>query len=239
MSWDENLDSLWAEIPKTMSSTLTCSWIWLWVSFFLFFWLFTLLHSETCSYWFAPSRCAASLHPVSRGNCWSKETSLHPFCEIQTDSGMKMEVHQEKRNKMKHFWTCFNGLTVRQWNCVLHEGGVRVVISLWNLQLCRVHREAHWQTLTSENKTQSTPLFALYDRSQHGAIFPACFAYDCRVRDQREEVMSWWNVRCYQEALERFYCTACTLYVYTSDARLTPCFRATRGNAGKVQQGTL
>lgn len=172
---------------------------------------------------------------------WFHEETVDPKKQVYIHSvrsrltlGWKWRFTRKRETRWNTSWTCFNGLTVRQWNCVLYEGSVRVVISLWNLQLCRVHCEAHWQTLTSENKTQSTPLFALYDRSQHGAIFPACFAYDCRVRDQREEVMSWWNVRCYQEALERFYCTACTLYVYTSDARLTPCFRATRGNAGKV-----
>lgn len=76
--------------------------------------------------------------------------------------------------------------------------------------------------------------------SQPGGIFLTFFAYYCRVWHQREEVMRqaeagcvWWIARWrYHEPWERFYCTVCTLCIYTWDTRWCTGSRQCTGNAG-------
>lgn len=76
--------------------------------------------------------------------------------------------------------------------------------------------------------------------SQPGGIFLTFFAYYCRVWHQREEVMRqaeagcvWWIARWrYHEPWERFYCTVCTLCIYTWDTRWCTGSRQRAGNAG-------
>lgn len=159
-------------------------------------------------------------------------------------------VHLKERNReIKHFWTSkfyvftlqqyrissaalvsyskiHNGIFVtfnRQELKLLFEGSGHVVTSLCNLQLWCV--TAHLQTLTPENKTQSTPLFAWYDRLQQGGISPACFAYDCRGSGSKRgsyELMKCSLLLSGGLAEVLLYGT---LRIYTSDAPLTPCFR--------------
>lgn len=70
-----------------------------------------------------------------------------------------------------------------EWNCVFCEGsGCVVVLSLYNLHLQSVSVKLLADlNLWKWNVVFSTRLLCMCARSQHGGVFPACFAYDCRL----------------------------------------------------------